>query len=87
MSGMVAVVTWPDVALALIAGMPGIIAAVAALRVHAKIKTPSGTPIGQQVEDVQHVALANHYQLRKQNGDAMREPPLRTADVMPRIRE
>ena len=49
----------------LILTVPGIIAAVYAGRVHRKIKTPSGTPIGQQVEGVLHTALANNYHLQK----------------------
>ncbi len=60
---------WPDVVLALIAAIPGIIAAIAALRVHKAIKTPSGTTIGQQVESVHHVALGNNYRLRAVTGE------------------
>jgi len=80
--------------LAIIATVPSVLATIFAYaarrdaaHVREAVKTPSGTPIGTQVEDVQHVALANHYQLRRQNGDPMREPPLRTADVMPRVGE
>jgi Na+-translocating ferredoxin:NAD+ oxidoreductase RnfG subunit len=64
-------INWNAVILALIAALPGIIAAVYAGRIHRKIKTPSGTPIGQQVEGVLHTALANNYHLQKiakQNG-------------------
>jgi hypothetical protein len=57
-------VDWTNVLVALIAGLPAIIAAVYAGRIHSKIKTPSGTPIGKQVEDSLHTALANNYHLR-----------------------
>lgn len=58
-----AVTSWPDVEIALVAGLSGIIAAVAALRVHRAVRTPSGTSIGRQVENVQHTALSNYYRL------------------------
>ncbi len=56
-------VGWPDVAIALIAGLPGILAAVAGIAVHRQVKTPSGTTIGRQVEDTNHVAIANRHSL------------------------
>lgn len=80
------------IALALIATVPSVTATYFAYlarrdsaHVREAVKTPSGTAIGTQVEDTQHVALANHYQIRKINGDPMQEPPLRSVDVMPRI--
>jgi hypothetical protein len=57
-------VDWTNVLVALIAGLPAIIAAVGVLLIHSKIKTPSGTPIGKQMEDVLHTSLANNYHLR-----------------------
>jgi hypothetical protein len=57
-------VDWTNVLVALIAGLPAIIAAVGVLLIHSKIKTPSGTSIGKQVEDVLHTSLANNYHLR-----------------------
>lgn len=72
---MIATATsWQDVALALIAALPGVIAAIAALRIHSQIKTPSGKSIGKQVEDVVHTALANHYRLRVLNGEDVAAP-------------
>lgn len=56
-------VGWPDVFIALIAGLPAIIAALTTIHVRRLLKTPSGAPIGKQVEDTQQVALANHYAL------------------------
>lgn len=63
-----ATIDWTNVLVALIAGLPAIIAAVGVLRVHGKIKTPSGTSIGKQVEGVLHTALANNYHLRAIGG-------------------
>lgn len=65
MLGVNGQVGWPEVALALIAAAPGIIAAIASLRTRRDIRTPSGTAIGTQVEDTQHVTLANHYRIRQ----------------------
>lgn len=78
---------WPDVMIALIAGLPGIIAAIAALRVHGAIKTPSGTPIGKQVEATHHVALGNNYRLRSVTGDLGAETPPRAADEEAKVPE
>ena len=51
-------VDWTNVLLALIAAVPGIIAAVYAGRVHHQVKTPSGTSIGKQIENTLHTSLA-----------------------------
>jgi hypothetical protein len=61
---VLAAVGWPDVGIALIAGLPGIIAAFAALSVRQSVKTPSGTSVGKQVENMHHTALANNYRLQ-----------------------
>lgn len=53
-------VDWTNVLVALIAGVPAIIAAIGVLFVHGQVKTPSGKSIGAQVEDALHVALANN---------------------------
>lgn len=57
--------SWTAVALALIAALPGIIAAIAALSVRRSVQTPSGPSIGQQVEDAHHVAIANNHALNR----------------------
>jgi len=57
------VVGWPDVALALIAGLPGIIAAVYGGMNRRSLRTPSGKSIGRQVEDVNHTTIATHHNL------------------------
>ncbi len=68
-------VGWPDVAIALIAGLPGILAAVTGIAVHRQVKTPSGTTIGRQVEDTNHLAISNRNSLH-----AMDERHARTRD-------
>lgn len=62
-------INWNAVILALIAALPGIIAAIYAGRIHRKIKTPSGTPIGHQVENALHTALGNNYRLQRLTGE------------------
>lgn len=48
---------------ALIAGVPSTIAAVGVLFVQWQIRTPSGTPIGRQLEAAHHTAIANNQRL------------------------
>ena len=55
---MLAAIDWTNVLVALIAGLPGIIAALAAVSVRNQVKTPSGPTIGQQVEPF--VTLKGH---------------------------
>lgn len=78
----VAAIAWTNVLVALIAGLPAIIAAVGVILLHGQIKTPSGTAIGKQVEGVLHAALANNYHLRAIGGavDAP-APPDATAEA------
>lgn len=52
-------VDWTNVLVALIAGLPAIIAAVGAILIRRQLKTPSGDPIGKQVEQANHLAAAN----------------------------
>ncbi len=79
---MVASVGWPDVAIALIAGLPAIISALAAVSVRRQIRTPSGTAIGKQVEDAHHVALANHYLIRATSKEmGVATPPSSTREA------
>lgn len=83
--------SWQDVVLALIAALPGLLAAFYAGRVHSKIKTPSGTPIGKQVENALHTSLANHYRLLALNGEDVGPPSAaaqaREADAAAQNRE
>lgn len=71
---IVASVDWTNVLVALIAGLPAIIAAIAAMLVRRDIKTPSGTAIGKQVENALHTSLANNYHLRAL-GNTVGAPP------------
>jgi hypothetical protein len=57
-------VDWTNVLVALIAGLPAILAAVFAARTHSQVQTPSGKTIGKQVEDALHLALSNNYHLQ-----------------------
>lgn len=57
-------IDWTNVILALIAALPGIVAAVYAGKVHRQVRTPSGKPIGAQVEDTLHTSLSNNYHLQ-----------------------
>lgn len=57
-------IDWTQVLVTLVAALPAIIAAVYAGRVHGAVKTPSGKPIGRQIEDALHVALANNAHLQ-----------------------
>lgn len=66
---MVAAIDWTNVLVALIAGLPAIIAAIGVLAVHKKIKTPSGKSIGEQVEDALHAAYANSLRLQSLGGE------------------
>lgn len=61
---MVAAIDWTNVIVALIVGLPAIIAAIFAGSVHRQIKTPSGKTLGKQVEDVIHTVLSNNYHLQ-----------------------
>lgn len=57
-----------QVLIALIAGLPGIIAAIAAMRVHSQIKTPSGDSLGTVVERTHDLTAANTALMSKANG-------------------
>jgi hypothetical protein len=56
-------IDWNTILLALIAAAPGIIAAYYSGKIHKQIKTPSGKPIGAQVEDTLHTAIVNNHHL------------------------
>lgn len=70
-----AMIDWTNVLVTVIVGLPAMIGAVASLRVHSQIKTPSKTSIGAQVENALQTALANHYRLRALAGDGMPPTP------------
>ena len=61
-------VDWTNVLDTLIITIPAIIAALYARRVHAEVKTPSGTSIGKQVEHAHLTAIANNHLLARSVG-------------------
>lgn len=65
---MLASIDWTNVLIAVIAGLPSIIAAVFAGLVHGQVKTPSGKSLGQVAEYAHDTAIANNMLLRKHNG-------------------
>ncbi len=56
---MASAIGWPDVMIALIAGLPAIIGAVTALLVRRSISTPSGERIGTVVEKAHDLTAAD----------------------------
>jgi hypothetical protein len=82
-----AVVGWPDVMVALIAGLPAIISAIVALRVHREIQTPNGNTIGTQVEQSQRTALASNYRLQAIGNGLDVEMPEAAAHEEARVEE
>lgn len=73
--GVVAAIDWTNVLVALIAGLPAIIAAVFAGSVHRQVKTPSGKPLGQVAEYAHDTAIANNWLLSKANGETKPADP------------
>lgn len=55
---------WGSVVAALIAAVPGTIAAIAGIKNHRSLKTPSGTSVGKQVESTHQTSIANNYRLQ-----------------------
>lgn len=65
---LLAAIDWTNVIVASIVGLPSIIAAVFAGRVHRQIQTPSGQKLGVVAEYSNDTAIANNLLLSKQNG-------------------
>jgi hypothetical protein len=57
-------VDWTQVFVAVIAAVPATLSALLGYRVLVHLRTPSGTKIGKQVEDTQHVSLSNNFMLQ-----------------------
>lgn len=72
---MLAVVSWPDVALAAIPTLASLGAAYIAYLVRRDVQTPSGTKIGTQVEDSRHTVLSNNYHLQSIGAKVGAKPP------------
>lgn len=68
MGSVLASVNWTNVLVALIAGLPAIIAAFYAALVNRKVTTPSGKNIGPQVESAALAGAANNLMLAAENG-------------------
>lgn len=60
---------------ALIVGLPAIIGAIYAGRIHGQIRTPSGKPIGQVTEYAHDTVIANNMLLSHGNGATKRAEP------------
>jgi hypothetical protein len=85
---LVAVIDWTNVVVSGIVGLPAIIAAVYAGRVHRAVKTPSGKSLGEVSEYAHDTAIANNLLLSKQNGPtkpADRETIQEEGSTPPRI--
>lgn len=71
-------VDWTNVLVALIAGLPAIIGAIYAGRVHHQVKTPSGDRLGLVAERTHDLAAANHMIVKRtlgtRNGDHQHSP-------------
>jgi len=63
---IVSAIDWTNVLVALIAGLPAIIAAVFAGLVHSQVKTPSGKSLGAVAEFAHDTAIANNLLLAAQ---------------------
>lgn len=64
-------IDWTQILVAVVVGLPGTIAAVAAILNRRSLKTPSGPSIGRQVEQanaLSAVTLAHSTRLLKRNG-------------------
>lgn len=72
---MLAAIDWTNVLVALIAGLPAIIAAVFAGLIHSQVRTPSGKGIGAVVEYAHDTAIANNMLLRTKNGPTKQADP------------
>ena len=51
--------TWVDAIAVVVAGLPGIIAAVYAARIHGQVKTPSGDTLGNVAERTHDLTSAD----------------------------
>ena len=65
---MLGAIDWTNVLVALIAGLPAIIAAIFGARIHGQIRTPSGKSLGAVAEFTHDTAIANNLLLARHNG-------------------
>jgi hypothetical protein len=81
-------INWTDVLVALIAGLPAIIAAVGVILVRKEVKTPNGTSLGAQVEAAVHAAVSNNLHLQaisKQVDAPVSEAAVAEAQLVPKL--
>ena len=65
---MVAAIDWTNVIVTVVVGLPAIISAIYAGRIHSQIRTPSGKSLGEVVEYAHDTAIANNLLLSTANG-------------------
>lgn len=83
-------INWTTVIVALIAGLPAIMAAFYARRNHAQLKTPSGDSIGHVVERTHDLTAANTALMAKANGhtkDATAEEKRELRTIEPQVED
>jgi hypothetical protein len=73
---LVAAIDWTQVIVALIAGLPAIIAAYYARGVKRDIKTPSGRTLGEQVEGTLYTSIGNAHRLDSIRRVVGSDPPV-----------
>jgi hypothetical protein len=76
------VIDWTQVLVALIAGLPAILATVFAFLIHRAIRTPSGDRIGKVVERTHELSAADVMMTEQIHGkvmhrDSLTQPPAR----------
>ena len=95
---VLAFIDWGNVIGGAIGVIPATVAAVAALRIHGQVKTPSGKSIGEVAEYAHDTAIANNLLLSNKNGpvkpaskdelhDNAQSPPLIPTDSKPNLKE
>jgi cobalamin synthase len=75
--GLLAVTTWPDVGVALVVALPGLVAAIIAYLNRRQIRTPSGDSLGAVAERTHDISHATNMSIvRMENGRATPDTPL-----------
>jgi hypothetical protein len=72
---LLAALDWTMILDTLILTLPAIIAAIYAARIHKKVTTPSGKPLGEVAEYAHDTVIANNMLLRKANGPTRQATP------------
>lgn len=77
---VLAMIDWSLVIVAAIGAVPATIGAWAALQNGRKLRTPSGTSIGKQVEAAHHTSIASNYRLQAMGGELGVKMPHKAQD-------